>query len=156
MRMRHVEVLADEVDEARGQVHLERDRRIALDEFGEQRREHQVGQVVGHGHPQPAAGLGLPILRQRRGRLDVVDDVMRMREHAWPKSVTVSLRVVRSSRRSPSCASSAATRRDTVDLGRPRRSAARLKLPSSTTRAKRRRSLGSRSWRHAIVPLEEQ
>ncbi len=35
-------------------------------------------------------------------------------------------------------------RRDTVDLGCPARSAARLKLPSSTTRANSRRSLGSR------------
>ncbi len=47
--------------------------------------------------------------------------------------MTESFRVVRSSSRSPSCASRADTRRDTVDLGRPRRSAAREKLPSSTT-----------------------
>ena len=73
--------------------------------------------------------------------VDLLGHVPRMLEHARPKSVTVSLRVVRSSSRSPSCASSAAMRRDTVDFGRPSRSAARLKLPSSTTRAKSRRSL---------------
>ena len=37
---------------------------------------------------------------------------------------------------------SCAMRRETVDLGKPRRSAARLKLPASATRAKISRSLG--------------
>ena len=71
----------------------------------------------------------------------------------WPKSVTVSLRVVRSSSRSPSCDSSAATRRETVDFGSRTRVAARLKLPSSTTRANSIRSFGSRFM---IVRLSHQ
>ena len=62
-----------------------------------------------------------------------------------PKSVIASLRVLRWSSRSPKRFSSAAMRRETVDLGSRTRSAARLKLPASATRANSIRSLASRS-----------
>ena len=78
---RHVEVLADQIDEACGQVDLERDRRILPDELGEHRREHEVGEVARHRHAQPSARLDLPVLGQRRRGRDVLDDVMRMLEH---------------------------------------------------------------------------
>ncbi len=60
-----------------------------------------------------------------------------------PKSVSVSLRVVRSKSCSPSWVSSMAMRRDTVDLGNSARCAARLKLPASTTWENRMRSFES-------------
>src|SRR5437867_1294506 len=88
-------------------------------------------------------------------------------------------------RRAASCVSSgsaprrrasSAMRRDTVDLGRRTRSAARLNDPASTTRANSSRSLGSTligdppcyalrnspwerpggSWQTSFVPLAEQ
>src|SRR5690606_12327549 len=67
------------------------------------------------------------------------------RRWAWsrmpsPNSVILSWRVVRVSSRSPSAASSALMRRDTVDFGKPARSAAREKLPASMTCANRIRS----------------
>ena len=62
----------------------------------------------------------------------------------WPKSVRCSRRVVRCKSFSPNRVSSAASRRETLDFGRPRRSAARLKLPASMTRANSSRSSASR------------
>ena len=126
---------ADEIDEPCRQVHFERNGRMGQDELREQGCDDQVGHVGGHRYPQAPAGLDLSILGQRSRRLDLVDDAMCVLEHAVPEIGDGELAVVRSSRRSPSCVSNAATRRETVDLGSPRRSAARLKLPSSTTRA---------------------
>eukprot|EP01137_Pigoraptor_chileana_P012042 Opistho-2@63850 len=71
-----------------------------------------------------------------------------------PNSVRVRRRVLRCSSFSPRRCSSAATRRETVDLGRCTRSAARLKEPASTTRANSSRSSASRLM--VIVPLMEQ
>ena len=61
-----------------------------------------------------------------------------------PKVDIASWRVVRVISRSPSLASSALMRRDTVAFGSPQRSDAREKLPASATRANRARSSASR------------
>ena len=54
----------------------------ASDELREQGCEDQVGHVGRHRDPQSPAGLDLPILGQRSRRFDLVDDVMRVLEHA--------------------------------------------------------------------------
>ena len=55
-----------------------------------------------------------------------------------PSSVTDTRRVVRFSKRAPSRVSSICTAADTEERGRPRLSAARVKLAHSTTRANTR------------------
>jgi hypothetical protein len=47
----------------------------------QQRRQDDVGQVARHRHAQAAARLDLPVLRERRRRRNVLDDVMRMFKH---------------------------------------------------------------------------
>ena len=66
-------------------------------------------------------------------------------KNAWPVSVSDSRRVVRLRSRASRCASRSATRRDTDDTDTPSRSAARAKLPVSTTRAK-----AVRAWKRSI------
>ena len=82
---RDVEVLADEIDEARREVDLQRDRRIRPDELREERREHDRAQVARHRHAQPSGGLDLPVLGERRRRGHVLDDVMRVLQHREPE-----------------------------------------------------------------------
>ena len=102
---RDVEVLADQVDEARRQVDLQRDRRIARARTrassGASTRFARSPGIVTRSRP-----LGSP------GGVCASDAAASTSSTTWcacsstarPKSVTVSLRVVRSSRRSPSCA----------------------------------------------------
>ena len=59
---RYVEVLADEIHEARGEIDLQRDRWVLEDELGEQRREDEVGHIARHRHTQAPARLDLPVL----------------------------------------------------------------------------------------------
>ena len=69
----------------------------------------------------------------------ILMDATGRRQHHQPRQPQAGMlqrgRVERDIRRSPNCSSRCATRRDTEDLGRPRRSAALLKLPASATRA---------------------
>src|SRR5690625_7932499 len=58
-----------------------------------------------------------------------------------PNSVSTSLRVLRCISRSPNAFSSSVSLRDKVDLGRPVKSDARVKLPASATWKNRIRSL---------------
>ncbi len=67
--------------------------------------------------------------------------------NARPLSVSDSRRVVRFSRRVARCASSSATWRETADTDTPRRSAARAKLPASTTRVK-----APIAWKRSMMP----
>ena len=66
-------------------------------------------------------------------------------KNACPLSVSESRRVVRLRSRASRCASRSATRRDTDETETPSRSAARAKLPVSTTRAK-----AVRAWKRSI------
>ena len=60
---RHIEVLGNQIDEPRGEVDLEPDRRVLEHELREHRREHEIRHVARHGHAEPAARLHLAVLR---------------------------------------------------------------------------------------------
>src|SRR5439155_19771870 len=80
-----VEVLADEIDETRGEIQLERDRRVFEGELGQQRRQDDVGYVAWHGHTQAAARLDLPVVGERLRCCHVLHDVACMVEHRQPE-----------------------------------------------------------------------
>ena len=115
---RDVEVLADQVDAPRRQVELERDGRVAGDEVGAASRR-APGWRSRSASTRAAARSAAP------GGAAPATAAASTSSTTWcacsstlrPKSVTVSLRVVRRSRRSPSALSSAASRRETVDFG---------------------------------------
>jgi hypothetical protein len=79
---RDIEVLADQVDAARRQVELERDRRVARDEVGERLPQHVVRKIGRHRDAEPSARLHLPLLRQGGGGIDFGHHLVRMLEHA--------------------------------------------------------------------------
>ena len=133
----HVEPFGDQVHVARGERHFHADARVLARELCEHDGEVGRAEVRGRGHAYEAAWFRAEFAR---GLVRFVDGgdraVNRIVVRVRPASVSMSLRVVRCKRRTPSSRSRRATPRLAEDLGRPSSAAAFVKLPARATRAK--------------------